>query len=419
MKRMPEIKRRTPIERLEIIQQTGLLKKLDIEKVAAQAEHDFNAVTLAFADAGDTIIFDFRQHAAQTEIMIEAARQALMTVRAFVPEANFNLQELSVLSNHIGEINRKPRLTLQIRIKSRGRTYSQKISAGGWNYLAPDFVLFVNRMLADANRLLRVCPITMYCEDCDSNVYNEDPHTYKHMRVDPNRFGVLRLTQDQYDVVWRERVLWPWMTTEVFSTLSQKQIERFLRDFQDIGLFVGLSPEILNRGRERLFEQSVYDKHELLKSFRRPSNDYHFALLASFDLEADDPNAYLEETEWIGAISRGAFKPSRVWTNYAEVYRAQLEDPLDDVFVIYGFELNGKTYETGLDYLGGWLDESFVSLINKALSDQGVEGQFYAFDNNSQILTLIFLSPEQYAQIKQRHLLDLRKTKKLNLASSA
>jgi hypothetical protein len=416
---MPEIKRRTPIERLEIIQHTGLLKRLDINKVAAQAEHDFNAVTQAFADAGDAIIFDFREHAAQTENMIEAARQALMTVRDFVPEANFNLQELTVLSNYIGEIDRKPRLTLQAKLKSGRRIYPQKFTLGVWNYLDPDFVLFVNRMLADANRLLRVCPITMYCEDCDSNHYNQDPHTYKHMRVDPNRVGVLRLTQDQYDVVWRERVLWPWMTTEVFSTLSQNQIERFLRDFQDIGLFVGLSPEILNRGRERLFEQNVYDKHELLKSFRRLSNDYHFALLASFDLEADDPNAYLEETEWIGAISRGAFKPSRVWTNYAEVYRADLENSLGDIFVTYGFELNGKTYETRLNYLGGWLDESFVSLINKALSDQGVEVQFYAFDNNSQILTLIFLRPEQYTQIKERRLLDLRKTKKLNSASSA
>ena len=98
----------------------------------------------------------------------------------------------------------------------------------------------------------------------------------------------------------------------------------------------------------------------------------------------------------LAEISGGKFQPTSIVDTYE--YDENSE---------FSFELNDIRYETTLQNVADWLDLTFLELINGALKENAIDGQFYSFAGEGQFVVLIFLTEDQFTEIQRGQLLTL------------
>lgn len=237
------------------------------------------------------------------------------------------------------------------------------------NYITTDFFFVLDRILADNNAEKR----------------------YYSLWIDEDRFGLLLI--DKFDAELlnsnKELELYPKNAHEILTT---KELDERMLELKKIGLLDHFKKE----------EELDLAKLQTYKYIQTANLGLLFSIpdiTAGFDTETSNyENPYEEITLELAKISRGNFIPTNIEDDYEL-----------DKTSSFSFYLNNKKYEMQLNNISDWLDTSFVSLINDALTDQNVEGQFYFIQEEAlgQWAELIFLNKKQYNYLTENNWVKL------------
>jgi hypothetical protein len=370
-------KQEEEISNAEIIRQlqdVGLLEGKSHNQID---DDNPNAVVDLLVKSGDAIVVDRTLY----ENDVPDSYYSLFDlVKDTNEDVDFELVSLEVQEE---ERSWGPRKVVLVSIRQGGRTYTGELLYTERFKIASDYFRIINQALADASSNHRLFKYTIFCEaeDCDTNFY------YGQLPVDPNRFGIISLTQDQAEAVAQNRLL-PICCRE-FDLLTTDYIKALLEGYEETGLLDGMSESEIESAKTEILSGMHYHPNGLIYSFE--------SLTYSFDTEtANFDNPYEEVTVGLAGISRGQFHPQSIMDNYEY-----------DKLSVFSFELNGTKYETTLQNNGDWLDLSVVGLINQALEEQQIDGQFYALDDEGQFVTLIFLPENRFEAVMEAQLLTL------------
>jgi len=233
--------------------------------------------------------------------------------------------------------------------------------------ISDDFHKGINKYLADKNSDYR-----LYFSEKDEigQVYD-------------NEFSVILMTEKQaaawgehtYDLLSREN------HSNEFNT---KNIQKFIAACDSLGLFSHLSQEEIDKAHKCIEELQNRDYQSVLYCFPKT--------IVAFDWETGNlENPYEELTLAFGEASRGAFTPTNIIDTFEDSWKKET--------TLYSFEFKGKTYQEELPMKTDWLDYGFMKLMEKAMEEHHVAGEFrYCGYNGS-----IFLSDAQHEYLKKNY----------------
>ena len=270
-----------------------------------------------------------------------------------------------------------------VTLKQENSIYSSEIYYSDYIKVSSDFFKGINQILTDKGSSYRLFYTVIFCEteDCDSTYkYGENP-------VDAHQFGIIPLTQNQAEAIRQSDVLT--ICCREFDMVKTSEIERLINEYQKVGLFNGLSEDYIARQKDSILHNQLYDTDGII---------YYFdTLFYNFDTETwNFENPYEEITLELINISRGKFQPTSIVDEYEY-----------DTNSKYSFILGGDKYETTLENYSDWLDLSFMELMNRALSEQGIDGKFYTLDTGDQTATIVFFTQTQFKAVKEKDLMTL------------
>ncbi len=232
--------------------------------------------------------------------------------------------------------------------------------------LAADFHPVINKYLSD-----RESPYRLHLART----------RYPHDKSDPSAFGVILLTEEQYDR-WNVNDRAQLLSREDFGTLfTTASVRSVLEEYERLGLFNHLSATEIAAGWQCVSESTIECYTDLLECF--PD------VIVYFDWETgnlEDP--YAELTRAFARASRGAFQPVDIQDDFAD---SREQDSTN-----YGFRIGDETYETTLRMERDWLDSGFLTLIKRALEKSGAGGTFHFCLDDGQASGFIYLTPAQY-----------------------
>jgi hypothetical protein len=270
-----------------------------------------------------------------------------------------------------------------VTIEHDGKSYQSTIYYSDYTKISKSFFNIINQFLTDIDSEYRLFSVTIYCRDenCDTNSY------HGNLPVDPNKFGVISLTQEQAETIDNYQLI-PICCNE-FEILKTSEVKKVIEAYRELGLMDNMTDQEIEISITEALQKRHDNPESLLYYFDTP--------LYYFDMETYNfENPYEEITLELAKISTGKFKPNNIVDKY------EYDQPS-----YYSFEMNGKQYETTLENDSDWLDLSFVILVNKALKEQGINYQFYSLESEGQFAELLFLSQEQYDEIIKRRLFNL------------
>ncbi|OJJ19460.1 hypothetical protein BKI52_21875 [marine bacterium AO1-C] len=208
-------------------------------------------------------------------------------------------------------------------------------------------------------------------------------------------FGVILLTDTQYDIFFQpasSRYTTHYMPTtfshQYMPGFSTRQISNHLQAIRSSGVFDKLSVKQTQAGEQKLQQNLIVEVNDIIRCFE--------ALVFSFDYESAGEGCYKRLTQALTKISFGRFKP----TNIVDGWKGE-EAPT----FTYGFKLRGNSYSSKLTFNNDWIDAKFMDLIQTALTREKIEGNFYRIQQSGQSGVLIFLTPKQYAYLKDQGLI--------------
>lgn len=296
-------------------------------------------------------------------------------------DINFDLVSLKLETkeDELGDTSE----VITVTIQQDHKLYTSELYYSNNFKIASYYFKVINRVLTDISSDHRLFDVTIFCRDenCETNYF------HGNKPVDPNKFGIISLTKEQAEVI-QEKDLLPICCNE-FDLLKTEKIEQAIEEFKEVGLLDGMTEEEIELRKAEILLERHYSLNGLI---------YYFdSLVYAFDAETTNfENPYEEITLGLADISKGRFQPTSFIDRYE--YNTNSE---------FSFELNGSKYEIALQNSADWLDLSFIELINSALEEHHIDGQFYTFNGEGQIVTLIFLSKKQFEEIKRKQLLDL------------
>ncbi|MBS1612669.1 MAG: hypothetical protein JST49_07615 [Bacteroidetes bacterium] len=202
-------------------------------------------------------------------------------------------------------------------------------------------------------------------------------------------FAVLALTQQQIDTLG-DAAMFIGIEPEYYkrssSLLSKQQIDEALATFKQIGLFKHLSDEAIDSARLEIDMMLIDDINLLLSSFPDVIHPIYYEMV-----NMDNP--YEELLQGYAAISHGEFNPTDIKENF-NINRKHGK---------IQFKLNGTQYKYKLKIDSDWIDDGFLNFIDSVVKANHLNGTFY------ELLLLegiIYLTPQQFATIKQKRLID-------------
>lgn len=202
-------------------------------------------------------------------------------------------------------------------------------------------------------------------------------------------FAVLALTQQQIDTLG-DAAMFIGIEPEYYkrssSLLPKQQIDETLATFKQIGLFKHLSDEAIDSARLEIDMMLIDDINLLLSSFPDVIHPIYYEMV-----NMDNP--YEELLQGYAAISHGEFNPTDIKENF-NINRKHGK---------IQFKLNGTQYKYKLKIDSDWIDDGFLNFIDSVVKANHLNGTFY------ELLLLegiIYLTPQQFATIKQKRLID-------------
>lgn len=250
---------------------------------------------------------------------------------------------------------------------SYGDTYYGCIDESG-------FINFFNKILRDQGSRYRL--------------YSSETNSYNNLVSVPSwsRFGVIALTPSQAEVIYTQ----PIYASGVFrryislhhqdidSSMTTGRVNDLVALYERIGLLAHLSPQQLEKGRQKVRRQYFTKPFEILAAFD--------SVIMSVEWEgigSDTPYKWLLLD--LATISHGGFSPTDILDQFSfEKQRAGI-----------AFTLEGKRYTTTLEYHNSWLDGKFLLFIEKIGSEAIPAGAFYNLTPGDDFTTYIFLTDTQ------------------------
>lgn len=180
------------------------------------------------------------------------------------------------------------------------------------------------------------------------------------------------------------------LSSESFDTkLSRKNVIHLQQQLEEHGFFTHMSNGVKDSVKKRMLVATPSSFIELLSLI--PST------VVAFDGEMVNlDNPYEELTLLFSAATRGACTVTRIIDGYSKA-------KMNSKTIPYGFNMNGKNYQTKLVYDRDWIDLQFVDLFQKALIENNVDGKFYECVSGEDFGGYIFFTRAQYQFIRSNY----------------
>jgi hypothetical protein len=240
--------------------------------------------------------------------------------------------------------------------------------------VSQDFHKGINQWLTDVASPYRLYTI---------NIPLENEEVYGQQRV-----GLVLLKKGEADIISEEPYL---ISRELYDArLKRSHIDSMLTALGQQGLFSHLSAQEVNAARENIHSNSISSLSELLAYFPKT--------MVSVGWETGNlENPYEDLTKQLAGISRGAVTITSIVDEYKKGWYEKKKK------VKYGFTLNGKKYEAMLRFEMDWLDPDFITLLKRAVKDNGIDGSWYQCIFNGGDSGYIFLTAKQFRFIKEQY----------------
>lgn len=240
-------------------------------------------------------------------------------------------------------------------------------------YIDNRFHLGVNKFLADQD-----APYRLY--------YANKVEAGKTLYSD-TEFGLILMTEDQFRA-WGATTGSYFLSAQSHDNyFNTHQVEQIVATYEQLGLFVHLTPEEIAGGKIRVKAAQIDSYQSILACFPKT--------LVHFDWESGNlENPYEELTQAFGNASRAAFRPENIVDTFAESWKKET--------VSFAFSFNGRKYEEQLKMNRDWLDPRFMELIEKALLENQVDGKIYYCLDDGQASAYIFLNGAQYQYLQEK-----------------
>jgi len=307
---------------------------------------------------------------------------------------NFRYTALkAVIEQETREISRTPdgseppifRRNMVLSFRADGKTYRTKFLhdfVGGRNLsgskhpVSHEFAKGINKWLAN-----RESPYRLY--------YAIHPDTTEAGGVyGEEKFGLLLMTEAGFNA-WHTGGGDYFISEEKhYAAFNAKGLAHTVSFYDSLGMFAHLSAEEKIAGQRLLEERAVTSYVEILRYFPKT--------VVVWDWETGNlENPYEELTRELAAASRGAFAPTDIQDHFGK-------DLDTKPTTRFGFTFRGKRYERELEMRGDWLDPAFLELLQQALRNAGVDGDWRYCLDNGQESGFIFLTDAQYATLKEK-----------------
>jgi hypothetical protein len=145
------------------------------------------------------------------------------------------------------------------------------------------------------------------------------------------------------------------------SQFTSEYIEQALALYQRLGLFAGLTATEVAEGRRQALGGKVGSYAELLQGFPH-------LLVATGGEDAEMPRAYAEALAKVAAVTRGAFRPTRVRDTFTGQEAKGQKSTLS-------FWCGSRHYQASFSSDLGWMDAGFTTLMERAVREQTHGGQ--------------------------------------------
>lgn len=211
------------------------------------------------------------------------------------------------------------------------------------------------------------------------NILDEDEMTYGSRSV-----GLLLLKQGEDSLISDNPYV---LSQESFNkAVNRKAMAQFIHDLQQQGFFSHLTATDIKMAQDDITNSEINTLASALVQFP--------GIVVYFDWESDNlTNPYEALTQRIMTAARGAFKVTKIVDDFAK----------GEAQVKYGFTMNGKRYDTKLQYKEDWLDPDFLTLLRKAWKENKVDGDLYDCLHDGQEGGLIFMTAAQHQFIMEHY----------------
>ncbi len=293
---------------------------------------------------------------------------------------DFNL-EFEVDSSNIanGYILKQPIVSL----KSNGKIYKHKSTSSLINlnnYKLNQYKLerhnyfkIFNKILRDNQSPYRLHEIVDFV--MDSSSYEE--------------FGIIALTEDQASFIEENNEYLLIQTEDYHQILTNSQLESLISIFEKNGLFSKLSDDQIKKTTDEVLEMEITDPNDLLLAFPHIS----FTLPTYIQTFT---NPFTEIITQLAKLSNLEFNPSNVIDS--------LDITKQFTFAV-NFNVGKIEYKTHCNIENGIIDLIFINIINEIAIENKLKGQFYKLKSNNEGTPIIYLTQEQYMNLKTENLL--------------
>jgi hypothetical protein len=171
--------------------------------------------------------------------------------------------------------------------------------------------------------------------------------------------------------------------------LTSKQIEDAVLGWHKAGILNHLTKTQISSAKKKALAADNESLNDVLLNFPKVVHWFDTELV-----NLEDP--YAELLIEFSNISRGAFKPTNISDNFSKP---------ENNTVLLKFSLNSKEYSKVLRIHDDWIDSDFLEVVDQAVSENKLTGQFYQLYEGGQGAIFIFLTPDQHRYLKTNNLL--------------
>jgi hypothetical protein len=168
--------------------------------------------------------------------------------------------------------------------------------------------------------------------------------------------------------------------------LTSEHIEEALALYQRLGLLASLSPTELTESRQQALSGEANRHLDLLRSF--PG-----LVVATGGEDAEEPNAYAKALAEVVAATRGAFRPVAVQDDFPGQQARKQKST-------FSFACGPRRYKATFTSDLGWMDTSFVTLIERAVREN-TPGRLYYLGEGDETSLYGFFTPVQATTLRQ------------------
>ncbi|AHM59342.1 hypothetical protein D770_05375 [Flammeovirgaceae bacterium 311] len=375
----------------------GILTRAGVEKLeASYKEWELKEMHEILALSPRATIVDLSQYDADPQ---QIYRHMFKAIQQLVP--TFEYSDLSINVEEEQESEELATQYVMISFIANGREYhhrffqdTRRIKGKALPYpiepikISIEFHKGVNKYLTDIESEYRLYTINIpERNEMSMGGYSADDYNLASI-YGQDKIGLILLKEGEAELVSDDPYL---LSDESYETrFTKNNIQTVLSDLSSIGLFEHLTEEELTVAKECLNSKLVSSFSELLACYPKT--------LVIFDWESGNlENPYEELTRELGRASRGDFTPIQIQDGFNKGFSSKRKK------IPYSFEFNGKKYEAILDFEGDWLDYKFFEMIQQALKENNVVGEFYHTYSDGQVSGYLFLTPDQHNYLMQKY----------------